>query len=69
MSKIISPERLPDHGIKLSNRQRQRLEALGQFPKRNVLTSRTHGYVADEIDAFLDGKIAARSAPRHGEAA
>lgn len=60
MSKIISPERLLDHGITLSNRQRQRLEALGQFPKRIVLTARTHGYLADEINAFLASKIAQR---------
>jgi predicted DNA-binding transcriptional regulator AlpA len=60
MRKIIPSEKLPDHGITLSNRQRQRLEAVGQFPRRIVLTSRTHGYVGEEIDAFLADKIAAR---------
>jgi predicted DNA-binding transcriptional regulator AlpA len=60
--RIISPEQLPEKGISLSNDQRRNLENAGRFPKRVPITERTHGYVEEEIDAYLESRIAARDA-------
>jgi hypothetical protein len=59
MTKLISPHKLPDHGIDLRDRQRRRLEDAGLFPKRVPLSARRHAYVADEIEAYIKHKIAA----------
>jgi predicted DNA-binding transcriptional regulator AlpA len=55
--KIISPSELPERGIKIGDKQRQRLEATGLFPKRVAVTARTCGYVEDEIQAFIEARI------------
>jgi hypothetical protein len=54
---ILSPDRLPDKGITLGNDQRKALEAKGLFPKRVPITERTHGYVEEEIDSYLESRI------------
>ncbi len=59
---ILSPEDLKSKGITLSNDQRKNLERAGLFPKRVPITARTHGYVAEEVDAYLESRIAARDA-------
>jgi predicted DNA-binding transcriptional regulator AlpA len=59
-TRLISPDRLPDYGIRISERHRRRLEARGEFPKRVQITGRTHGYVEDELIAFSEAKIAER---------
>jgi len=58
--KLVRPEDLPSYGIKLGDRQRRRLEAAGLFPRRVPITSRSHGYVEDEILAYTESKIAVR---------
>jgi predicted DNA-binding transcriptional regulator AlpA len=50
---------LPSKGIVLRNDQRRNLEARGLFPKRVPISDRTHGYVEEEIDAFLESRISA----------
>lgn len=47
-------------GIRLSNTQRLRLEAVGRFPRRVHLTPARVVYVAAEIRAWLDARIAER---------
>jgi predicted DNA-binding transcriptional regulator AlpA len=59
--RILSPEQLlKEKGITLRNDQRKTLEAAGHFPRRVPITARTHGYVEEEIDSYLEGRIAAR---------
>jgi predicted DNA-binding transcriptional regulator AlpA len=59
---ILSPEDLKSKGITLSNDQRKNLERIGRFPKRVPISERTHGYIEQEIDEYLEGCIAARDA-------
>jgi hypothetical protein len=58
--RVLSPDQLPAKGIILGNEQRKSLEQAGVFPRRVPITERTHGYVEDEIDTFLESRIAAR---------
>jgi prophage regulatory protein len=58
--RILSPDDLRAKGITLGNDQRKTLEQAGKFPKRVPITKRTHGYLEEEIDAYLEGRIAAR---------
>ena len=58
-TKLVPPQRLPDFGICLGDRQRRRLEDADQFPKRVAISSRRHGYVAEEIAAHIERLIAA----------
>ena len=58
--KMVIPAELPRYGITIGDRQRRRLESLGEFPKRIPLTGRSHAYSEGEISAFIEGKIAAR---------
>ncbi len=63
--RLLSSGQLPDKkGITLKNDQRKALEAKGEFPKRVKITDRTHGYVEDEIDSWLESRIAARDSAR-----
>ena len=57
-TKLVPPQRLPDFGICLGDRQRRRLEDAGQFPKRVPISGRRHGYVAEEIAAHIERLIA-----------
>jgi predicted DNA-binding transcriptional regulator AlpA len=59
---IIPPDELREHGITIGDKQRRRLEAAGQFPRRVWVTARTHGYVLEEILAHLQALIATRDA-------
>jgi predicted DNA-binding transcriptional regulator AlpA len=58
--KLLLPEALPEYGIGIGNKQRQRLEAMGRFPKRVRVTERTYGYVEDEIIAYSEERIRQR---------
>jgi prophage regulatory protein len=57
---LISPDRLPEKGITIGNDQRLNLETEGRFPKRVPITARTYGYVEDEIDQWIEARIAER---------
>jgi predicted DNA-binding transcriptional regulator AlpA len=57
---LVAPERLPDYGITIGDRQRKRLEAAGRFPRRVALTDRTFAYVEGEILAYADARVRAR---------
>jgi len=57
---LVHPERLIDYGIRLSNRQRQRLEATGRFPRRVPVAGRSHAYIEEELLAYIDRCISAR---------
>jgi hypothetical protein len=58
--KLLSPDQLPGKGIILKNDQRKNLEDLGLFPRRVPITHRTHAYVEEEIDTYLESRIGAR---------
>ena len=44
----------------LSRSEIYRLEAIGKFPKRVPLTERTTAWASDEIEAWVQAKIAVR---------
>jgi predicted DNA-binding transcriptional regulator AlpA len=58
--RIIPSDSLASRGITISNDQRKRLEDAGQFPRRVPVTARTHGYIEDEINRYLDSRIELR---------
>jgi prophage regulatory protein len=61
--RILTHDRLkPEKGIPYSKTQLWRLERLGLFPKRVRLGAKFYGYVEDEIDQYLAGRISARDA-------
>jgi hypothetical protein len=59
-TKLIPPDDLPRYGITIGNKQRQRLEARGQFPRRVHPTRYTHAYVEAEILGMIAACIAKR---------
>jgi hypothetical protein len=58
--RIIPPAKLPDYGIVTGDRQRRRLENLGEFPRRVPITGRSHGYLETELQDFIAKKVAQR---------
>ena len=58
--KLLSSDQLPGKGITLKNDQLKNLEGLGLFPRRVPISDRTHGYVEEEIDAYLESRISGR---------
>lgn len=60
--RLIPPERLPDFGVVLGNERRKELEAVGQFPRRVMVTERRHAYVEQELLDYAASRIAARDA-------
>ena len=61
MAKILLFPELRPRGVVHCRRHLDRLEAQGKFPKRVLLGDRRVGWVADEIDAYVDHAIASRS--------
>jgi prophage regulatory protein len=59
--RLLTFDQLEEHGVLLSRRQVDRLEAEGVFPRRVPISDWRVGWVADEVDAWVTGKIAARS--------
>jgi len=61
--RIIPYESLkPNKGIPFSKPHLWRLEKAGNFPKRIPLSAGRHGWAEDEIDAYIERKIAERDA-------
>ena len=60
--KLISYHELKPKGIPLSKPQLWRLERAGKFPKRVPISASRYGYVEQEIDEFVEQRIAARDA-------
>jgi predicted DNA-binding transcriptional regulator AlpA len=58
--KLVRPADLPALGIRLSNKQLGRLEALGEFPKRVRLSARSYAYAEAEVDEWIVSRIQAR---------
>jgi hypothetical protein len=67
--RLISPDKLPEYGILIGNKHRQRLEDKGLFPKRVHPTAKTHAYVEDEILAHNESCIRLRDAALTPQAA
>jgi hypothetical protein len=61
-TRLITPADLPRYGITIGNKQRQRLEADGRFPRRVHRTKYTHAYVESELLEFAAACIAERDA-------
>jgi predicted DNA-binding transcriptional regulator AlpA len=59
-TRLITPADLPRYGITIGNKQRQRLEADGRFPRRVHPTKYTHAYVESEILGMIAACIAER---------
>lgn len=62
MHKLLTREDLAVRGIPFSNKHLLFLEREGRFPKRVRLGHSTVFWVADEIDAYVAGRLAARGA-------
>ena len=59
MPKLVPTNKLLDYGIDLKHRQRRRLEAANEFPRRIQVTGRRFAYVESEILKFIETKVAA----------
>ncbi|MCK1718311.1 AlpA family phage regulatory protein [Bradyrhizobium sp. 141] len=59
--KLLSFPELSDRGVLHGRRQIDRLEAAGKFPKRVPIGSNRVGWVASEIEEWVDAAIARRS--------
>lgn len=59
--KILTFGDLRERGVLLGRRQIDRLEAQGKFPKRVKISEKRVGWLAEEIRAYVDGKIKARN--------
>ena len=62
MPKILTFPELAAHGIRLSRRQVDRLEAASKFPHRVQISPGRVGWLGEEIDAHVAAKIANRPA-------
>jgi len=60
--RLISYDDLATKGICYSKPHLWRLEKQNKFPKRVPIGAARYGYVEAEIDAYVDGLIAARDA-------
>jgi prophage regulatory protein len=58
--RILTFKELREHGISFSRRHINRLEVAGKFPKRVWIGERTPGWLAAEIDAWVEAKIKER---------
>lgn len=47
--------------INTSGTHIRRLEKAGKFPSRVKLSERAYGYVEDEVDAWIEERLAARN--------
>ncbi|MDN5003910.1 helix-turn-helix transcriptional regulator [Bradyrhizobium sp. GCM10027634] len=61
MALLLTFDELKDHGVLLSRRQLDRLEANGKFPRRVLISEWRVGWVAAEVDEWVASKIRARS--------
>lgn len=59
--KLLSFPELRDRGVLHGRRQIDRLEADGKFPKRVPIGANRVGWVASEIEDWVDAAIARRS--------
>jgi prophage regulatory protein len=64
--KLLSFPELRDHGVLHGRRQVDRLEAEGKFPKRVSVGANRVGWVAAEIDDWVNAAISSR-APKPGK--
>ena len=61
---LLFPE-LRDRGVPFGRRHVDRLEAEGKFPKRVPIGMRRVGWVAAEIDDWVNAAISARAEPKN----
>jgi prophage regulatory protein len=59
--KLLPFSDLHDHGVLFSRRQIDRLEADGKFPKRVPIGANRVGWVASEVEDWVDAAIGRRS--------
>jgi prophage regulatory protein len=59
--KILTFVQLRELGVLQSRRQIDRLEAQDKFPKRVSLSTNKVGWVASEVEAYIDDAISRRS--------
>jgi prophage regulatory protein len=60
--RLVTYEGLKAKGIGLSKSTLLRKEKIGEFPARVQLARRVPAWIESEVDAFVEGKIAARDA-------
>jgi len=58
--RLLPYESLSNKGVPYSKQHLRRLEEAGEFPRRVPVGAGRYGYVEDEVDAWLDARIAAR---------
>ena len=60
--RLIRYPDLRDHGVILSRRQIDRLEAMGRFPRRVKISDRAVAWVQSEIAEYVESLIRERPA-------
>jgi prophage regulatory protein len=60
MTKLLAFRELKENGVLLGRRRVDQLEAEGKFPKRVPVSDWRVAWVADEIEAWVKSRIAAR---------
>jgi prophage regulatory protein len=58
--KLISQEGLKERGITLSKSQLNRMIKAGQFPKTVQMGFRKRAWLASEVDAWIEQRVAER---------
>jgi prophage regulatory protein len=64
--RVLSDEDLPDRGIKYSRQHRHRLIKRGLFPRPLKIGGGTNAWLENEIDQYLQDRIAERDAEATG---
>lgn len=61
MIRFLLPPDLPSLGIRYSAVHLNRLEKAGQFPRRIRIGGNRVGWIAEEVEAWMEEKIKARN--------
>jgi prophage regulatory protein len=61
MPRLLTFDELRDHGVPFHRSHIHRLEAKGKFPKRVPIGDFRVGWVEEEVDDYVAGRIKSRS--------
>jgi prophage regulatory protein len=61
MPRLLTFDELRDHGVPFHRSHIHRLETKGKFPRRVPIGDSRVGWIEEEVDDYVAGKIKARS--------